>query len=168
MPRLAVATLRDVVFQPSLLYGVASICRKALNSGDGLVPNGGTGREQDRMAWPSKWIVQAPHCPMPQPYLVPTSCRWSRSTHSTGVSGATSTVLALPLMLSLKLAIGVMLNFRYRFSKYWSSTGLKAIYGVLASDFSLPRKNCQRREIYLLKCGIWGPAFCNFAKPTAV
>src|SRR5689334_1056999 len=34
---------------------------------------------------------------MPQPNLVPVSLRSSRSTHSSGVSGSTSTVTALPL-----------------------------------------------------------------------
>src|SRR5215470_16294078 len=50
----------------------------------------------DRVARPSMRTVQAPHCAMPQPYLVPVSFSESRSTHSNGVSGSTSTLWAMP------------------------------------------------------------------------
>jgi len=46
-----------------------------------------TGVTHERTARPSRCTVQAPHSAMPQPYLVPVSCRWSRSTHNKGVSG---------------------------------------------------------------------------------
>src|SRR5687767_13519607 len=46
-------------------------------------------------------MVQAPHCPTPQPNLVPTKSRLSRSTQSIGVSGATSTVRDWPFTLSV-------------------------------------------------------------------
>src|SRR6188472_2610926 len=55
------------------------------------------GRLQDREATPSMCTVQAPHWPMPHPYLVPLRSRTSRRTQSSGVSGATSTVVVLPL-----------------------------------------------------------------------
>ena len=42
------------------------------------------------MALPSMWTVQAPQLPMPQPYLVPFSLKWSRSTHNSGVSSSPS------------------------------------------------------------------------------
>ncbi len=48
--------------------------------------------KQERTAWPATMTVQAPHRPMPQPYLVPCRLRVSRSTQRSGVSGSTSTV----------------------------------------------------------------------------
>src|SRR5258706_6931413 len=56
-----------------------------------------TGVEQDRAGWPFTCTVQAPHSAMPQPYLVPVMPRWSRRTHSRGVSGSASTDMGLPL-----------------------------------------------------------------------
>src|ERR1700761_9786997 len=55
---------------------------------------------QERMAWPAPITVQAPHRPMPQPYLVPCRLRVSRRTHRSGVSGSTSTVLTTLLIFS--------------------------------------------------------------------
>src|SRR5467141_117712 len=52
---------------------------------------------QERIASPFRWTVQAPHCAMPQPYLVPVSESVSRSTQSRGVPGSTSTFIVLPL-----------------------------------------------------------------------
>src|SRR5262249_24476533 len=62
---------------------------------------------QARSALPSRWMVQAPHSPMPQPYFVPTRPSESRRTHNIGVSGATSTEWVLPLTLSVYLAMSV-------------------------------------------------------------
>ena len=42
---------------------------------------------QERIATPSIWTVQAPHCAMPQPYLVPVRPTFSRIAQSSGVSG---------------------------------------------------------------------------------
>src|SRR5438445_3275979 len=56
---------------------------------------------QERIATPSIWTVQAPHCAMPQPYLVPVSPTFSRIAHNSGVSGSTSTSIVLPLMVRL-------------------------------------------------------------------
>src|SRR5437660_11818023 len=50
-----------------------------------------TGATQDLTASPLRWTVQAPHCAMPQPYLVPVKPRLSRKTQSRGVEGSTST-----------------------------------------------------------------------------
>src|SRR5215467_13884105 len=58
------------------------------------------GTLHDRVARPSMRTVQAPHWAMPQPYLVPVSFNESRSTHSNGVSGSTSTLWATPLTIS--------------------------------------------------------------------
>src|SRR5471030_1752978 len=48
-------------------------------------------------------MVHAPHSPMPQPYLVPTSPNASRSTHSSGVSDATSTERGWPFTRTVYL-----------------------------------------------------------------
>jgi hypothetical protein len=61
--------------------------------------------EQDRMALPFKCTVQAPHCAMPQPYLVPVKFNRSRKTHKSGILGSASTECELPLILSLYEAI---------------------------------------------------------------
>src|SRR5712692_4933762 len=50
-----------------------------------------TGIEHERVAAPFISTLQAPHWPMPQPYLVPVRPIESRSTQSNGVSGSTST-----------------------------------------------------------------------------
>src|ERR1039458_1439014 len=57
-----------------------------------------TGVTQERTARPSRCTVHAPHCAMPHPYLVPVSCRLSRSTHSKGVLGSASTLVFFPLI----------------------------------------------------------------------
>src|SRR5882762_4628110 len=62
-----------------------------------------TGVRQARVGAPSTCTVQAPHCPTPQPNLVPTSPRLSRKIHSSGVSGAASTARGWPLMLMVYL-----------------------------------------------------------------
>src|SRR3954454_19135606 len=49
------------------------------------------------MGCPSTWMVQAPQRAIPHPYLVPVSPMLSRNTQSSGVSGSTSIVSALPL-----------------------------------------------------------------------
>src|ERR1700736_6350851 len=49
-----------------------------------------TGATHDRIASPSRWTVQAPHCAMPHPYLVPVRPRFSRKTQSKGVEASTS------------------------------------------------------------------------------
>src|SRR5438445_5106608 len=40
------------------------------------------------------WIVQAPHRPAPQPYLVPVNPTWSRIAQSRGVRGSASIATA--------------------------------------------------------------------------
>src|SRR5215471_9811763 len=51
-------------------------------------------------------MVHAPHAPMPHPYFVPTRPKESRSTHSSGVSGVTSTERDWPFTLRVYLLIG--------------------------------------------------------------
>src|SRR5579883_2146088 len=59
-----------------------------------------TGTEQERRTSPLMCTEQAPHCAMPQPYLVPVRPIFSRNTHRSGVSPSTFTVCALPLIVS--------------------------------------------------------------------
>src|SRR2546428_14131356 len=63
-----------------------------------------TGITQERIALPSMCTVQAPHCAMPQPYLVPVRPTCSRIAHSRGVPGSTSTSLVLPLIVRRAIA----------------------------------------------------------------
>src|SRR5215470_863338 len=64
-----------------------------------------TGVEHERTATPSIWTVQAPHCAMPQPYLVPVRPTFSRNAHKSGMLGSTSTLCDWPLMLR----VGILL-----------------------------------------------------------
>src|SRR6185312_4649317 len=50
--------------------------------------------------WPSTSTVQAPHCAMPQPNLVPVRPRTSRSTQSRGMSSLTATSCSFPFTFS--------------------------------------------------------------------
>src|SRR5580704_13375750 len=61
--------------------------------------------EQERIATPSTWTVQAPHWAMPQPYLVPVMPSVSRSTHNRGVSASTSTLWVWPLMVRVGILV---------------------------------------------------------------
>jgi hypothetical protein len=62
---------------------------------------------QERVASPLMWTVQAPHCAMPQPYLVPVSPTFSLIAQSSGVSGSTSTLTDFPLIVRFAIAIPV-------------------------------------------------------------
>src|SRR5271170_8303604 len=55
------------------------------------------GVTQERMAFPSRCTVHAPHSAIPQPYLVPCRPATSRSAHSNGMVGSASSVADLPL-----------------------------------------------------------------------
>src|ERR1700733_10745150 len=63
-----------------------------------------TSMPQERIATPSTWTVQAPHCAMPHPYLVPVKPAFSRIAHSSGVSGSTSSSNDLPLIVRCAIA----------------------------------------------------------------
>src|SRR6266540_2107757 len=63
----------------------------------GRVPTAETGSTHERTASPPRWTVQAPHCAIPHPNLVPVIPRLSRRTQSSGVLAATSTVRRRPL-----------------------------------------------------------------------
>src|SRR5262249_30327740 len=63
-----------------------------------------TGSMQERTALPSTCTVHAPHCAMPQPYLVPVRPTCSRIAHSSGVLGLTLTSIELPLIVKRTIA----------------------------------------------------------------
>jgi hypothetical protein len=63
------------------------------------------GVTQERAAAPSICTVQAPHSAMPHPNFVPVMFSVSRNTHSSGISGATSTVCGLPFSTKLMAMI---------------------------------------------------------------
>src|SRR5262249_29591734 len=58
-----------------------------------------TGNVHERTGRPSRWTVQAPQTEMPQPYFVPVRPSVSRSTHSSGISGSTSSGRVSPLTM---------------------------------------------------------------------
>src|SRR3981081_4708809 len=63
------------------------------------------GRTQLRVGTPSICTVQAPHCAMPQPYLVPVRPIFSLIAQRSGVSGSTSISNALPLIVRLAIVV---------------------------------------------------------------
>ncbi len=64
---------------------------------------------QARTTLPSRITEQQPHCPWPQPTLVPVSFSCSRRTSESIVSGSAMTVLGSPLMWSVFLIIDGLL-----------------------------------------------------------
>src|ERR1700737_724111 len=83
-----------------------------------------TGAEHERNVCPSTWTVQAPHCAMPHPYLVPVRPTSSRITHSSGVSGSPSNSRRVPLMLSVMDMQSS--SYRGRMPGGWRSSGCGA------------------------------------------
>src|SRR5579863_7209309 len=63
-----------------------------------------TANRQERTGAPSMCTVQAPHCAMPQPNLVPVNPRRSLSTHRRGMSGGASISLTSPLICRLTMS----------------------------------------------------------------
>src|SRR5262245_15934288 len=63
------------------------------------------GTTQERRAAPLTSTVQAPHCAMPQPYLVPVSPICSRIAHRSGVLGSASTSYDL-LLTERRIMVG--------------------------------------------------------------
>src|SRR5712692_11409770 len=60
-----------------------------------------TGVRQEHVRPPPMCTMHAPHCPAPQPYLVPVSLSSSRSTHSRGVSSGAALATGLPFTVKL-------------------------------------------------------------------
>src|ERR1700722_17738793 len=69
-----------------------------------------TSTPQERIATPSTWTVQAPHCAMPQPYFVPVRPTFSLIAHSSGVSGSTSTSKDFPLTTRFAITAPLVLS----------------------------------------------------------
>jgi len=63
------------------------------------------GITQDRLGMPSKCTVHAPQRATPQPNLVPFVPSTSRKTHSSGMSGGTSSFWDFPLILSVTIVL---------------------------------------------------------------
>src|SRR4051812_49574023 len=89
---------------------------------------------QERIATPSIWTVQAPHCAMPQPYFVPVSPTFSRIAQSSGVSSSTSTLIVLPLIVRLAIAVPFIssihrLNQDAMLLRNWSSSNQEYALG---------------------------------------
>ena len=57
------------------------------------------GVRQERVGMPATRTMQAPHCPSPQPYLVPVRSSSSRRTWRSGRSGSLLTVRVMPFMV---------------------------------------------------------------------
>src|SRR5678815_2547519 len=64
-----------------------------------------TGMTHERTGLPSICTVHAPHCAMPQPYLVPVKPSTSRNTHNSGVPPSTSTSCDAPLTVMVKTMV---------------------------------------------------------------
>src|ERR1700720_2486375 len=59
----------------------------------------------ERIGWPLRWTVHAPHSAIPQPNLVPVRPSVSRKTQSSGICGTTSTIWPFPFRENLMAAI---------------------------------------------------------------
>src|ERR1700724_4026598 len=93
--------------------------------------------EHDRVATPSTRTVQAPHCAMPQPYLVPVRPAFSRIAHNSGVSASTSTSKVLPLIVRFAIAYPLIssihrLNFKGMLD--WNLEQFKSRFCVCSAE----------------------------------
>src|SRR3569623_967480 len=66
--------------------------------------------KQDFLGLPSISTMHAPHCPVPQPYLVPVRFDASRSAHSSGVAGSMRYSTGWLLTVNLVTAWGLSGN----------------------------------------------------------
>src|SRR2546430_10751312 len=110
-----------------------------------IVPAGVT---QERIARPWASTVQAPHWPSPQPNLGPRRLRSSLSTYSSGVAGSTSTVCALPLTVSIMVAIVTSIALRDVPNPLLEGTGQgRHRRGrVLINRVPMPKDRLRKRE----------------------
>src|SRR2546428_2126246 len=86
-----------------------------------------TGVRQENVRPPSMCTMQAPHCPAPQPYLVPVSLSSSRSTHRRGVPSGAALATGLPLTVKV---------MAMRTSPDWCSHATSAAPGRAACERS--------------------------------
>src|SRR5512143_6096 len=101
-----------------------------------------TGNEHACTASPSRCTVQAPHMPMPQLYFVPVRPSTSRRTHSSGMSGSTSTVRAVLFTLITSSAITSSLP---RLSVLLQGLPMDAFY-LIGSDLLRPAEPDGRED----------------------
>src|SRR2546429_7373650 len=120
------------------------------------------GSTQVRVATPSRWTVQAPHCAMPQPNLVPVSPSVSRSTQRSGVSGVTSTVSRLPLtvkeiggMTSFPLRRGLVNNVHRRPARWKGAHAFRTKPPEACSRGRIVTEPSQPRITYARRVGIF-------------
>src|ERR1700685_3694165 len=71
------------------------------------VPTSPMASRHERTGLPPTCTVQTPHWAMPQPYLVPTRLRWSRSTHRSGMSSGASTSRDCPLIVRVSISLSL-------------------------------------------------------------
>ena len=90
-----------------------------------------SGVTHERTGFPSSHTVHAPHCAMPQPYLVPVNSRWSRRNQSSGVSGGTLTVTRRLFTESVVM----------RFSRSWG--GYDSDYCTSSGDYRFAAAVCK-------------------------
>src|SRR2546430_15472837 len=110
-----------------------------------IVPTGVT---QDRSVRPWASTVQAPHWPSPQPNLGPRKLRSSLSTYNSGVVGATSTVCAWPLTVSVSVAIVTSLALRKAPNPHLEGPGQGRHRSgrVLLKRVPMPKDRLRKRE----------------------
>src|SRR5271154_6698215 len=83
-----------------------------------------TANRQERTGAPSTCTVQAPHCAMPQPNLVPVNPSRSLSTQRRGMSGGASISLTSPLICRLTMSTS---------SRSYSGSGVARCHKITAS-----------------------------------
>ena len=100
LARLAIPALWHVEGQPCLLDGMALRDSPSMVTILSVDLTSFTRIEQERCTSPLMCTEQAPHWPIPQPYLVPVRPSCSRNTHNSGVSPSTTMLMALPFTFS--------------------------------------------------------------------
>ena len=101
------AALRAAVDHPGHLQGMQILGgADALDGGDGgTVGNRSILVMQERISLPSMMTLQAPHCPLPQPTLVPVRRRLLRMTSDSRSEPSVTTERSIPLTYNFFLCI---------------------------------------------------------------
>src|SRR5262245_18959650 len=107
-----------------------------------------TGVTQERIARPRASTVQEPHWPRPQPNLGPRRLRSSLSMYSSGEAGSVSTVCALPLTVSVMVAICTSVALHDAPNPRLEGTGQGRHRGgrVLVNRIPMPKDRLRKRE----------------------
>src|SRR2546428_10368710 len=96
------------------------------------------GCTHERTAWPFTCTVHAPQSAIPQPNLVPVRPMVSRITHSSGVSGSTSTEYIFPLTRNENMSSASQMCGDSRGAKPW--VRIRFAHG----DLPLTKKDSQK------------------------